>query len=238
MNASAERIIPDDHDPRDALADEILRSHIERYEFAAMNAMPGRVLDIACGVGYGTWVLVDSNDKILSAVGVDNSPEAIAYAKGRYDCSRIEYKLHDAMTYTDDKGFDTIVSLETIEHMAEPARFLANISSLLNPGGVIICSAPITPSRDGNPFHLTDFTEESILQLFAEHGFHPTTRLVQRYPIRWLAGIKSSDKRSNQFKGAILSFYENNPMYILKRLGSTLKHGLNNIYLIAVFERC
>ena len=54
---SMERIIPDLIDPQDNAAQLSLRLHMERYQFACENLLPGRVLDIACGTGYGTRLM-------------------------------------------------------------------------------------------------------------------------------------------------------------------------------------
>ena len=54
-----ERLIPDQIRPGDTTGDQTLQLHLARYEFAAAHARPGRLLDIACGVGYGTRWLTD-----------------------------------------------------------------------------------------------------------------------------------------------------------------------------------
>jgi 2-polyprenyl-3-methyl-5-hydroxy-6-metoxy-1,4-benzoquinol methylase len=44
---------------------------------------PGRILDLACGVGYGTELLAAAVG-VEEVLGVDIDPEAIAYARDRY----------------------------------------------------------------------------------------------------------------------------------------------------------
>ena len=55
---SLERLVPERLSPEDLAGQETLRLHVERYAFAAEHALPGRLLDLACGVGYGTRILV------------------------------------------------------------------------------------------------------------------------------------------------------------------------------------
>ena len=57
---SLERIVPDQMDDQDAFDMKTLQLHIERYAFAIRNGKPGEVLDIACGAGYGSFQLLQS----------------------------------------------------------------------------------------------------------------------------------------------------------------------------------
>ena len=62
--------------------DGIRRDHVARYEFAArVLPTPSRVIDFACGVGYGTRILGDAGHQ---ALGFDVDKEAIAYARKHY----------------------------------------------------------------------------------------------------------------------------------------------------------
>jgi hypothetical protein len=53
---SLERIVPDDLHADETTGGETLRLHWERYQFAKEHLVPGSVLDMACGVGYGTAI--------------------------------------------------------------------------------------------------------------------------------------------------------------------------------------
>ena len=81
---SLERLVPDELASGDTTGLETLDLHLARYVFATRHARPGRLLDIACGVGYGTRLLADRSEAALSALGVDISESAIAYARERY----------------------------------------------------------------------------------------------------------------------------------------------------------
>ena len=70
------------------------------------------------------------------------------------------------MRFADPEGFDTIVTIETIEHLPNTVQFVSRIAGMLRPGGILIASVPTTPSVDGNPYHLHDFTERSFRRLF------------------------------------------------------------------------
>ena len=81
---SLERLVPDHLSPVDVTGRETLELHLERYRFAARHARAGRLLDIACGVGYGTRLLCEESRQVDFALGVDLSHESIAYARERY----------------------------------------------------------------------------------------------------------------------------------------------------------
>ena len=143
--ASLERLVPDELRPGDVTGEESLRISLERYAFASGHAQPGRLLDVACGVGYGTRHLTDSARQLTEALGVDLSESAVGYANERYANGRTRFVVGDAMRFEDPEGFDTVVSIETIEHLPDPVRFAERIAGLLRPGGVLIGSVPITP---------------------------------------------------------------------------------------------
>ena len=58
-NASGlERLVPEYVQTGEVTGSETLKLHLARYKFAASYVRPGRLLDIACGSGYGTKMLV------------------------------------------------------------------------------------------------------------------------------------------------------------------------------------
>jgi SAM-dependent methyltransferase len=161
MNSTGERMVPEKSDAR------TFWEHIYRYRFAAKHAKHKRVLDIACGEGYGSAALVQAGAKSL--IGVDISPEACAHARQKY---HIDARVGDALDIpVDTKSIDLVVSYETIEHVSSPSRFIAECVRVLAPGGQLIVS---TPNRDiyheiapNNPFHCSEMTESEFIGLLA-----------------------------------------------------------------------
>src|SRR5580700_1978735 len=97
---SLERLIPDELDEAGATGRATLALHIERYELAARHAR-GRVLDLACGVGYGTRLVADRAAAVTEAVGVDLANDAVAYASRRYARAGVRYEQCDALSFHD-----------------------------------------------------------------------------------------------------------------------------------------
>ena len=102
-----ERIVPDQMDNNDGAAQLSLQLHIDRYRFACDHLAPGPVLDIACGMGYGTYMLAENSSDICT--GVDVSAEAIAYAQMRYKHERTRFVCAGLMEFNDANGFQNIV---------------------------------------------------------------------------------------------------------------------------------
>jgi 2-polyprenyl-3-methyl-5-hydroxy-6-metoxy-1,4-benzoquinol methylase len=228
---SLERLVPDTLSGRDVTGAETLRLHVDRYAFAADHARAGRLLDISCGVGYGTRLLTDRRADVIEAVGVDNSSEAIAWANQRYANARTRFVEADAYHFSDPDGFDTIVSLETIEHVPDPRRFVKHLTTLMRTGGVLIASVPTTPSMDANPHHYQDFNERSFRRLVAAHALEEIATFRQVQPFQLGALLTRHEARMAGMRRNIPGYYAKHPGKLLLRLWSTVWYGLVNRYV-------
>ena len=232
-----ERIVPDSLNKNEDTGSKTLKFHLERYQFTSKNLKPGLLLDIACGVGYGSFLLVnDVGDNIQKITSVDISNEAIEYARIRYANPKIEFICADATTFCAQDKFDTIISLETIEHVPNPENFVAHLKTLLKEDGIFIASVPVTPSVDANPHHLTDFTKKSFRKIFLNSGFEEVCSHSQVQPFSLFKVITKQEKRMQQMRKNILKYYLMHPQSFLKRIFSTLTDGFNNRYLTVVWK--
>ena len=237
-DSSLERLVPDNLSKTDVTGRETLALHIERYRFAARHAASGRALDIACGVGYGTRLLSDENPGLSSCLGVDLSPDAVRYAETRYAGSGVSFTQGDALEFRDAEGFDTIISLETIEHVSDPQRLIDNLAQMLRPGGVLVASVPTTPSVDINPHHLHDFTERSFRRMVRGHPLRERAHLVQLQAVSPMAVLRRSEKRLNDRRTHLLRYYARHPEACLERAWATLRYGFANRYIAIAWQRC
>ena len=138
--------------------------HVSRYAFAAPLCAGKRVLDVACGEGYGAFMLAGQG--ATEVIGVDIAEEAISAARDRFACGCVEFLVGDALDLPDLLGkrapFDVVVSFETVEHVSDPHRFLNGIRRVLAPGGVILVSCPNdaleTARGVTNQFHVRTHT--------------------------------------------------------------------------------
>lgn len=243
--SSLERIIPDQLPEDGATGVATLDLHLERYTFAAEHMRAGTLLDIACGVGYGTSKLTLTCPQIRQSVGVDLSGDAVRYASQRYANERISWIEADAMRFDPAAyretagiaGFDNIVSLETIEHLPDPLPFFRRIAGLLNPGGILVASVPTTPSMDGNPHHLSDFTEASFRRMADGLPLEEVASFCQVQPFSAGNIVAGKEKRLSRSHADLLAFYAKHPGKVFTRVASTLRYGFVNRYLTVAWKR-
>ena len=216
---------------------ETLQLHLDRYDFASRHARPGRLLDIACGVGYGSDRVARQRGDITEVIGVDLSAAAIDYATRRYGGARVRFLQHDAMTFQDPGRFDTIISLETLEHLPDPRKLVKNLAAKLAPQGVLICSVPVTPSVDANPHHLHDFTSRSFRRMFDGLGLECIDQFQQVQPYSVGKVVTRTEKRMQDMRQNLLGYYLRHPLSAFTRVWSVIVDGFNNKYLTLAWRR-
>jgi 2-polyprenyl-3-methyl-5-hydroxy-6-metoxy-1,4-benzoquinol methylase len=229
------------------LQKQIFDLHIERYEFASEYVFDKNVLDIACGVGYGSKILADNGAKRV--LGIDISKDAIDEANALFKNDKTifitsDYKYVDkplicsALNDPTFDGFDVIISFETIEHLERPDNFLEVILKFLKVNGKFIISVPVTPSMDANPFHLHDFTNRKMQRLLNSKGLliEVIHEQVQHYnPLKVKKDFNEMGR--NDLRKNLLSYYLSHPLKFFLRLQSTIIIGFNNIYNIYVTKK-
>jgi len=145
-----------------------MQEHLDRYTFALGYVKGKRVLDAACGTGYGTRLLAQVADHVT---GIDISPTAINHARKSYPAINLDFIECDVLALPfPDSSFDVVVSFETVEHIREYRTFIRECRRVLTPNGILICSTPNSKisSPDGvvkNPFHVVEFNPVQFTDL-------------------------------------------------------------------------
>ena len=238
MQKNLERINPDLVIDNEILGQKTLELHLERYRFAAKHLSDGIMADIACGVGYGSYLLIEeSGDRVHHIYAIDNDPESIRFASGRYAHSKITFIEGDALSYQAPEKLNTVVSLETLEHLEDPSAFIQHMAKQLVAGGKFIASVPITPSMDANPYHLHDFTIKGFKKIFTEAGMKEIESLIQQQPYSIFSIMKQKEERSKDLRKNIAGYYMSKPGKLLLRLKSLIKDGWNNKYIVTAFQK-
>jgi SAM-dependent methyltransferase len=159
--------------------------HLARYAIALSHGRSGRVLDVACGEGYGSKLLKEAGASRVD--GIDISEEAILRARSTFGEEGISFHCADVMEIDklfEPKTFELIVSLETIEHLTDPAKFLKAIKHVARDDALIIISCPndhwYYPSdATSNPYHIRKYSFEE---------FRDITTQVLGENVQWMLG--------------------------------------------------
>jgi 2-polyprenyl-3-methyl-5-hydroxy-6-metoxy-1,4-benzoquinol methylase len=147
------------------------RRHLAVYEWIAERVAGLRVIDMACGEGYGSAELAGS---AASVVGVDANPEAHEHARLRYQAGNLSFER--GLIETFDAPCDAVVFLQTIEHVEDADAVLERFKALVGPSGVVFVTTPnlltIAPpgaEKSDNPWHLREYRPAEFAALCRSH---------------------------------------------------------------------
>jgi 2-polyprenyl-3-methyl-5-hydroxy-6-metoxy-1,4-benzoquinol methylase len=147
------------------------RRHLVVYQWIAERVRGRRVVDMACGEGYGSDVLAGA---AANVVGVDANPEAHEHARLRYRRPNLRFERDLVESFAEP--CDAVVFLQTIEHVQDPGAILEHFKSMLDGGGVAYVSTPnlLTLAGPGaeksdNPWHVKEYRAEEFRALCEEH---------------------------------------------------------------------
>jgi 2-polyprenyl-3-methyl-5-hydroxy-6-metoxy-1,4-benzoquinol methylase len=152
--------------------------HVYRYAFASRFVKGKRVLDIACGEGYGAAALQKAG--AASVTGVDISEAVCFHARRKYGIDTRQGAADKIPL--GDGSVDVVVSFETIEHVPHPSHFLDECFRVLGHGGRLIISTPNKNTygqRVQNPYHCSEMTEEEFTAALRSR-FHDCRFYTQR----------------------------------------------------------
>jgi SAM-dependent methyltransferase len=143
--------------------------HLVVYRWIAERVRGRRVVDLACGEGYGSAELART---AASVVGVDANPEAFEHARAKYKQVAFERNMIELW----DGDVDCVVFLQTIEHVPDPDGVLEHIRELIGPDGVayvstpnVLTLAPKGEERSGNPWHVREYRPDEYRELCERH---------------------------------------------------------------------
>ncbi len=165
---------------------KIRGDHKNRYHFACevvAPSTPQKILDCACGIGYGTLML--SNATKAKVTGVDIDEGAINYALQYYCNQNTEFLCQDARLLDfKDEVYDAIISFETIEHVPFDQELIKSFHQWLKPGGQLICSTPnqdtLPFSQEKFPYHIKHYSNDELTNLLKSAGFQEVELFTQR----------------------------------------------------------
>jgi SAM-dependent methyltransferase len=148
--------------------------HLNRYIFASQYADNKRVLDAACGAGYGSYYL--STKGAGEVYGIDIESSAIEWANTTYSklSNNLDFSIDDInnLKHKDD-DFDVVVSFETLEHLPVLDNYFIEIKRVLKKDGLFIVSVPDYNTNIGagypNKFHFNELTFDRFKDYLEQH---------------------------------------------------------------------
>jgi len=153
--------------------------HLGRYHWAKQvlsSFSPNNILDIACGAGYGSFILASHLNQ-TKVVGADYDIRAIEIAKQTYWKNNLSYVLGNIVTWEYSHGesrellgsYDAIISFDTIEHLLHREIALIRITQNLSVNGVFLLSTPcghsITMLNPGWEHHKIEYSYVDLQNL-------------------------------------------------------------------------
>ena len=161
LTFTGERFLPEVRGP-------IWYEHWHRYAAVAPLAAGKRVLDAACGEGYGSFLLAQ---RAAAVTGIDVASAAIAHARERYARANLTFAEASVTALPlPAASVDLVVSFETVEHLLEQEAMLAEFRRVLAPDGVLVISSPNRPvyNEGGgveNHFHVRELDRAELAAL-------------------------------------------------------------------------
>jgi 2-polyprenyl-3-methyl-5-hydroxy-6-metoxy-1,4-benzoquinol methylase len=200
MEYTGERFVPGIDAP------DTSYEHWHRYQYASLFVQGKDVLDIACGEGYGSYLLAKTANRV---VGVDVSRDAVNHAAGRYIRGNLTFREGSLVDVPVDgsANFDVVISFETIEHVPEEGQlaFMNEVKRLLKPSGMLLISTPNKLSYSDipqyeNEFHMKEFYANEF-RAFLELHFDHVSLLGQRiYPVSYVWNSEQENPGYSEFK--------------------------------------
>jgi SAM-dependent methyltransferase len=144
------------------------RRHVAVYEWIAERCAGKRVVDLACGEGYGSDQLAQ---RAAEVIGVEANPEAFEHARARYRRPNLSFER--GLVEEFDREVDAVVFLQTIEHIHEPDRLLERISQIAPVAYIStpnrLTLAPPGAEKSDNPWHLREYDQRQYRALLGPH---------------------------------------------------------------------
>jgi len=142
------------------ITNEIMPEHLHRYAIATELVKGKKVLDIACGEGYGANLLAKYAAHVT---GIDIDERTIEKAKNKYKAANITFKTGSAQQIpAENNNYDVVTCFETLEHLSDHDKMLAELKRVLAPAGVLVISTPEKKNYSDIPNYKNPFHEKEL----------------------------------------------------------------------------
>lgn len=167
---TGERIVPGSKTCEPLFAQKMYQEHVARYLFASQLAAGKAVLDIGCGVGYGSRALALNGASRV--VALDVSEDAVEHARRNYAHPAVEFHVADARCFEFGERFGLATCFELIEHVEDQPEVIRRVAAHLEDDGLLVISTPRSLGLARSAYHvreLTGFEFEALLGTWFPH---------------------------------------------------------------------
>ncbi|MCC6755046.1 MAG: class I SAM-dependent methyltransferase [Solirubrobacterales bacterium] len=159
------------------------RRHLAVYEWIAARVNGLKVVDLACGEGYGSGLLGGSAAEVI---GVDANPEAFEHASARYTTENVSFRRELVESFSEP--VDAVVFLQTIEHIQDPDSLVAGFAEIAPVAYIstpnLLTLAPEGAEKSDNPWHIREYRLEEYRALLEPHFCR--VEILGLHHVRWL----------------------------------------------------
>lgn len=234
MDWHGERVVPKAMDASSEVQRMTVRMYFGRYykvydwltEY--FNDREVRLLDIACGAGYGSNIF----SKVGKVVAVDIDEDVVEHARRHYKTVNTSFKVGSAddRSFLESLGkFDAVISLATVEHIGDHRGFLRWVKRALRPDGVFVVSFPSTFTLDyAAPHHRRDISRRAARRLFREYGFDIVKTFYQREVVdlrHIIREARTNKKMATPPLRQWVAYYLNRPDHFIRRIHQVTMGG-------------
>jgi SAM-dependent methyltransferase len=202
----------------DAVFQAVIRERL-RTEFAPRVPAGGRILDVGCGNGE---FMAAAREAGYRVTGTDISVPAVELCRSR----GLDAVAGDFLTLPFEGGFDAVTMWDVIEHLTDPAAFVARARSLLRPGGYLVVKTPgvtdrmfamvrVAPPLAGSVLH------EDHIQFFTAGSF---ARLADRTGFGGVEALRLGDMRGKRPVRSLRRRLGRSARQAVNRLGGHYNH--------------
>lgn len=143
--------------------------HLWRYYETLPYINGETVLDVGCGVGYGSYIM---SQKANGVYAIDDSQETIEFARAQYGRPNILFAICDLLELADNVHPDLVVAYEVIEHI-ENIQEVFNKFKVINPNLFIVSTPHLKCPVGGNQFHHRHYGMDELIDRFWDIGYQP-----------------------------------------------------------------
>jgi len=186
----------------------------QRLQMIAPHRPGPRLLDVGCAAGFFMEAAVEAG---FDVSGIELSPVAIGFANATVKPRIIQGDVNTLLAH-DTRQFDVVTAFDIIEHTFDPKAFVADISRVLAPGGLLVLSTPDTghwlrplmgtrwPMLQPDQ-HTFLFSREAMRTLLVDAGYAPL-QLETAYKTLTIDYLFGQLRQTNPFLARVLDVFK------------------------------